>query len=308
MYKKIFQKQFLVQRILSIVKLQMNFTEFVKLTFYAFGYDVDRKWTSNRLVTVILKIWQFLNPFIMIIGCAQLCINCSLLLNTGTVTDLSMLILTLNFFAQGFSGYFTIFAARTSSIKLIEKVEEIYQKITKNQRKLEDNQHVQRTFKFFLLFFKIALSSAFMNLTGGLMKIIVAMATNTQPETLSVMLLWFPEFMQDLWLLIAVFDPLVMLLFILSNLIVFQLVVISTVYLAASFDELGNKLKDAIKGSENKLFQEFAECIDLHSKLIKQANESNTIYGPSNLTFLVLISMKIGMIGIMVMVKNITVF
>ena len=67
------------------------------------------------------------------------------------------------------------------------------------------------------------------------------------------------------------------------------------------------QVKKTIDGTDNRSFLEtkrkLAECVDLHAQLIKLADEQNRIYGPFNLTFIVLISMKICMLGIMIMVR-----
>jgi len=293
----------------------MNFYEFIKLNFLFFGIDVDQKFSSSPQVSRILKLWQFLNPILMIIGSIQLWMNLFLLLDNGSILELPTIAFGIIFVVNGFAGYFTVIATQKLSIRLIQNVEIVFTKITKNHQQIENNEIVKNVFSSGLKFHRIITGSVVLNLALTLMKIIMAMATSSGPGNLSVMLLWFPEFLQNSWVFIAVYDPLMMLLFCLSNLFAPELNFITSAYLAASFDKLGDKLKEVIDGTETRSFldtkRKLVECVDIHSELIKLADESNRLYGPYNLIFLILISMKICMMGIMIMViilRNICLF
>jgi hypothetical protein len=141
---------------------------------------------------------------------------------------------------------------------------------------------------------------------AGLMKIVIAYATDSVPENISILKLWMPTLLERSWLFVAVYNSFILMLFSFSNIFASELVFITSAYLAASFDRLGDKVKAVIEGTENRSFldtkRKLAECVDFHSHLIKLADESNGLYGIFNLTFVILISIGFCIIGITIMV------
>jgi hypothetical protein len=251
---------------------------------------------------------MFLNPAMMVVGAVQLwvsflslTIDSSIILIVGSLYDLL-------FLARSIFGYSTIILTRKSSIELIKKVEKIFTKITKNSRKIEDEEIVKRAYNLGFRTYVAVTSLIVFNFVMGLVKISFAALTNSDPGNVQLMSMWFPEFLKDLSLFIAIYEPMFLVLFSLSNLAASQLVFITSAYLAASFDELGDKVKEVINGTENRSFFEtkrmLAECVDLHSQLIKLADESNSFYGVFNLTVLVLVSLRICLVGIRIMVSR----
>ena len=283
-----------------------TFYNFIKFNFLLLGFDVDGKYSSNPRMSIVLKLWKILNPILMIIGSVQLLTFFLLLSKESSAVEVTMITFGSLFAVNSFAGYLTVVATSKSSMNLIRNIEKIYTKITENERTIEDEETVKSAYSIGLKFFAIITGSVLMNLVTSLIKVFMAMVTDSDPGNLSTMHLWFPAFLGDVWIFVAVYDPFIMMLYCLSNLFVSELVFITSAYLAASFDRLGDKLKEVIDGTENRAFLEtkkkFSECVDFHSELIELADDSNKFYGPYNLIFLVLISIRICMLGIMIMV------
>ena len=286
----------------------MTFLSFIKLNLFLFGIDYDQKFAGYPKTTLILKFWKLLNPLLMIIGSIQLWIFFMQLSEDSTVLEIIIVVFALLFVAKSFAGYLTLVTTWTSLLKLMQNIEKVYLKVAKSDQTIENEQNVKSAYSFSLKMFVMIFSSVVIHFVGNLVKVVIAVVTDSHPGNLSIMNLWFPDFLKDSWLFVAVYDPLIMLLLCLSNLIVPQLVFITSAYLAASFDKLGDKVKDVIEGTENRSFLEtkrkLAECVDLHSDLIELADESNRLYGLFNLTFLGLISLGFCVIGIMIMVSK----
>lgn len=285
-----------------------TFFSFIRFNFLLFGFDIGKKYSKTSRISALLKIWMFLNPAMMIIGAIQLWVSFLSLTMDSSIILIVGALYDLLFLARSIFGYSTIILTRNSSIELIQKVEKIFTKITKNSRKIEDEEIVKRAFNLGFRTYMAVTSLIVFNFVMSLVKISIAALTYSDPGNVLLMSMWFPEFLQHLQLFIAIYEPIFLVLFSLSNLAASQLVFITSAYLAASFDELGDKVKDVIDGTENRSFLEtkkkLSECVDIHSELIKLADESNRLYGPFNLTVLVLISMRICLLGIRIMVSQ----
>lgn len=284
-----------------------TFYSFIKLNFLLFGFDVAKKYPKSSLISLLLKLWMFLNPAMMFIGAIQLWISfislswdSSILLIVGALYDLL-------FLARSFSGYSTIILTKRSSIELIHKVEKVFAKITKNRNKIDDEKIVKNAYNLGFRTYVAVTSLVVFNFVMSLVKILIAVLTNSEPGKILLMSMWFPEFIKDYSLFIAIYEPVFLIIYSLSNLAASQLVFITSAYLSASFDRLSYKVKEVINGTEGRSFLEtkrmLAECVDLHSELINLAEESNRLFGPFNLTVLVLISMRICLVGIRIMVS-----
>ena len=286
----------------------MNFFQFIKIMFLFFGFDLDGNFASSPNISTILRLWMFLNPILMIIGMIQLWIYLILMPIDSMASEITIIIFSILFALNSFAGYLTIIATRKSSINLMMDIEKNYSKTT-NSSLIEDEDIVKSSFSMGLKFFAMIIGSVVLNLVTCLGKIAIGIFTNSDPGNLSMMLMWYPAVLENSHLFVAIYDPLLMLLFCVSNLFVPEMIFITSAYLTASFDKLGDKVKDVIDGTENRSFLEtkrkLAECVDLHSELIKLTDESNKLYGPYNLVFLVLISMRICMLGIMIMISDI---
>jgi len=286
----------------------MTFINFIKFIFLLFGCDVDQKFSQNPRISIILELWMFLQPTMMIIGSIQLWICFILLPNETSALEISSVILDLLFFTKSFIGYLTVMATKQSSIKLIHKIEKTYQKITKNEQTIKDERIVKKVYSLCIKIFISIVVMVLMNLAAGLVKILLAILTNSQPEKLSILSLWLPDFLENSWFFVTIYSSFILMLFGLGNIFVSELIFVTSAYLAASFDKLGDKVKEVIDGTENRSFLEtkkkFAECVDFHSELIELADELNRLYGYFNLTFVILISMAFCMIGIMIMISD----
>ncbi|KAL7012424.1 hypothetical protein ACKWTF_014842 [Chironomus riparius] len=141
-----------------------------------------------------------------------------------------------------------------------------------------------------------------------LIKIVVSAVTSSDPGNITAMYMWFPAYLQDSLVFLASYISVVLLLYSICNLAAPELIFITSAYLAASFDRLGDKVKDVIEGTEKQTFLEtkrkLAECVDIHSELIELADESNKLYGPFNLIFLFVVKLSICLLGIMTMISE----
>lgn len=284
-----------------------TFINFIKLIFFLFGYDVDGKFLHSAKISLIIKIWGILQPTAMIIGTIQLWIYFCLLSKETAALEIASIILDLLFFTKSFVGYLTIIIAKQTSIKLIHKIDRAFLKITKNEQKIEDEKIVKKVYSFCIKIFIMISIMVLMNFVAGLVKIFIAILTKSHPEHLSILSLWLPTFLKDSWIFVAVYNSFILMLFSLSNIFASELIYITSAYLAASFDKLGDKIKIVIDETDNRSFLEtkrkLAECVNLHSELIELADESNLLYGLFNLTFLGLISLGFCVIGIMIMAR-----
>jgi hypothetical protein len=212
------------------------------------------------------------------------------------------------FFTKSFVGYLTVVICCKSLIQLIQKVDKLYIKITENEQLIEDEKIVKKVYNFCVKIFAMITVMVLSNLFAGLMKILIAIATDSVPENLSILSLWLPSFLKNSWSFVAIYNSFILMLFSFSNIFASELVFITSAYLAASFDRLGDKVKDVIDGTVNRSFldtkRKLAECVDIHSDLIKLADEANRLYGPYNLIFVILISLGFGVIGIMIMISD----
>jgi len=284
-----------------------TFISFIKLVYFLFGYDVDGKFTQNPRIYPILILWRFLQPIIMIIGSIQLWIIFILLSEETSTVEIALIILDLVFFTKSLIGCLTVIATVQSSIQLIHKIDKTYKKITKNYLEIEDEKIVKKIYSFGFKMFIMITTMVLLSFVGGLMKVFIAIATDSVPENISILKLWLPDFLENSWLFVAIYDSFILMMYSFSNIFASELVLITSAYLAASFDKLGDKVKEVIDGTEDRSFLEtkrkLAECVDLHSELIKLADDSNRLYGVFNLTFVILISMGFCVIGITIMVR-----
>ncbi|KAL7012425.1 hypothetical protein ACKWTF_014843 [Chironomus riparius] len=284
----------------------MIFLNFIKSIYFLFGCDVDQRFSRNSKISLILKLWRFLQPTIMIIGTLQLWIYFCLLSKDTSALEIASIILDILFFTKSFAGFLTVVICHKSSIKLIHKIDRIYTKITKDTQNIEDEEIVKKVYSFSI---KIFIMLSFMILSsflGSLGKIIIAVVTNTHPTNLSIMSLWMPEYLKNSWLFVVIHNTLTVTLFSLGNIFASEVIYITSAYLTASFDKLGDKVKDVIDETEDRPFLEtkrmLSECVDIHSELIKLADLSNRLYGPFSLILLLLVSVGFCILGIMILV------
>jgi len=285
-----------------------TFFDFIKLIFLLFGFDVDGKLSPSARISTILNFWKFINPILMVIGSIQLWIYISKLSKDNSTIEVAITILDVPFFVQAVVGYLTLITTGKSSIELIRKIEKIYEEITKNGQKIEDEEIVKNAHSIGNKIFGIITGVIVLNCLVNSVKIFVAYLTDTHPgELFFPISFWFPEYFHRSLLFLTIYNTFVLMLFNFSTLVVPELIFITSAYLAESFDRLGDKVKEAIDGTENRSFLEtkrtFAVCVDLHNELIKLADESNMLYGYFNFILLFVVSISICLLGIMTMVN-----
>jgi hypothetical protein len=248
-----------------------------------------------------------MNPIGIIVGLIQLSIYVALLSKKNTTVEITITILDVPYLVQANVGYVTLIRTRKSAIELIQKIDKTYQKIVKNEQKIENEKIVKIALRIgFTMFFLIS-GVIVLNCLVNIMKIAIAVLTNSHPSELFLpMSLWFPEYFHKFKLFMTIYDSFVLMLMNFANLVAPELIFITSAYLVAAFDGLSDKVKDVIDGTEGRSFLEtkrkLAECVDLHSELIKLADESNRLYGPFNLILLFIVSISICLLGIMSMV------
>lgn len=288
----------------------MTFIRFIKFVFLLFGFDVDKKFSSKSMMPSMLKVWKIMMPIIITVGSVQLWISFFLLSNDDTIMQTAAITMNLLFSFKSFAGYSTVAATNKSSLKLLQKIENVHRKITENCIKVEDEKVVKNAYGFGIKIFTIISSMCILNVISSFIKIFLALWTDTVPENLSIICLWLPSFLTNSWSFVTSYSSVILILFSWSNLTAPELIYITSAYLSASFERLGVKIQEVIDGTENRSFLEskrkFAECVDLHSELIDLANESNKLYGPFNLAFLVLVSVGICVLGILIMVSQLS--
>jgi hypothetical protein len=227
--------------------------------------------------------------------------NCTALEITSA---LSGFLLAVNSLA----GYLTVIGTQKSSIILMTKIEEIYSKIS-NSQSIEDEKIVKNSFSIGLKFSAMTTAAIFAIFWINTIKILKSIFTNSDLGNLSMILIWYPNFIAKNQTFVSLYDPFLIMMFCLSYLLVPEMISTTSAYLSAAFDRLGDKVKDVIDGTEDRSFLEtkrkFVECVDLHSDLIKLVDESNRIYGPYSLIFMILISMRICVLGIIIIISDI---
>lgn len=284
----------------------MTFINFIKSIFFLFGCDVDQKFAKNSKMSFILRLWRLLQPTIMIIGTIQLWIYFYLLPKETSALEIASMILDILAFTKSFTGYLTIAVYCKSSVKLVHKIDKIYTKMIRDGQKIEEEEIVKKVYSFCIRIFVMLSFMLLSSFLASLLKIIIAVATDTVPENLSLMSLWMPESFKNSWLFVTFYNSFMLSLISLGNITASMVVYITSAYLTASFERLGNKVKEFIDGSENRSLletkREFAECVDLQSELIQLADESNRLYGPFNLILLLLVSVGFCILGIMILV------
>jgi len=283
-----------------------SFFDFIKLNFLLIGLDVDEKLSLHPKLSLILKIFKHFIPILIIVSSVQILVYFFSITEDNSTPQIATSFMDLLFVPQVIVGYLTLIITRTSSVNLIKNIEEIYQKVTKNEQRIEDEEIVQKAFSFGLKFFIMMTGVIGLNAVIILAKIFISALTQTDPENVTSMYMWFPACLKDSSLFLALYNSFVLLLYSFFISAVPQLIFITSAYLAASFDKLGDKVKEVIDGTEERSFLEtkkkLAECVNLHSELVKLADESNRLYGPYNLGFIISISLVFCLLGIMIMV------
>jgi hypothetical protein len=283
-----------------------TFFEFIKFNFLLLGFDVDQRFLLRPRLSKILKVFKLFIPILIIVSSVQIIVYFFSITDDNSTLQIATSFLDVLFVPQVIIGYLTLITTRTSSVRLIQRIQEIYQNITKNELKIEDEEIVQKSYSFGLKFFMMMTGVIGLNAVIILVKIFISAVTQSEPGNVTAMYMWFPAFLEDFSLFLAVYNSIVLVLYIFCILAVPEMIFITSAYLAVSFDRLSDKVKEVIDETENRSFldtkRKFAECIDIHSDLIKLADESNSLYGPFNLCFIISISLGFCLLGIMIMV------
>lgn len=284
----------------------MNFFDFIKFNFLLFGFDVDEKYQTKPFISKIIKFWMIFSPILMVIGSIQIWIYFFTISEDNSTLQVATSFLDTLFVPQVVVGYLTAVKTRKSSIKLIQNIGKVYIEMTGTGSKIDDEVIVKYAYSYGRKFFIMMIGVIGLNALIILIKIIAGFLTNSDPGNTTAIYMWFPKFLEDSVLFVAVYNSIVLLLFTLSNVISPLLIFITSAYLGAAFDKLGYKLKEVLDETENQSFMQtkkkVSECVDFHCELIKLADESNRLFGPFNLMFLILISLGTCMLGIMIMV------
>jgi len=196
--KKNFNEFFQFHVIFKPIKLEImkTFFSFIKFNFLLFGFDVGIKYSKTSRISALLKLWMFLNPTMMIIGAIQLWVSFLSLTMDSSIILIVGALYDLLFLARSIFGYSTIIWTKKSSIELIQKVEKIFTEITKNSRKIEDEEIVKRAFNLGFRTYMAVTSLIVFNFVMSLVKISIAALTNSDPGNVLLISMWFPEFLQ----------------------------------------------------------------------------------------------------------------
>jgi hypothetical protein len=276
-----------------------TYLKFIKRILLVLGFDFDND--SKPLVALSLKLWKYLNAFLMTIGTIQLW---TFIIEHNRSENSTIDLATIIMGVIGTQAVVKVLIL----IKKIGQMSSFWRKVWNFHETNygEVNQDGTRLFKRYFIgsVASMGLSMSINFLRQAITILMLAIGHKQHGNIFQHSLYWpFDPYDHLPWTFI--YQSLIKDTWLITTIVLDQMSILITALLALCFERFGEEIKDVIgKTPENELKVKFGKCIEKHVELIAYFNELNSLYGLQNLVFIVQESTIICLLGYVFIVSN----